>query len=62
VAPTPFTLVYQIVVVCPLLFLYFVDRVFQTGRNISDQSLEVMPMFHDHYLPDWNYTAVPQIY
>ena len=41
---------------------HIMDKVYQTGRTVSSQYLEDKPMFHEEYLPHWNYTAVPRVY
>lgn len=37
------------------------DKVFQTGRKASKDFRQSMPIVFDKVLPQWNYTAVPQI-
>jgi hypothetical protein len=41
---------------------HILDKKYSTGRKVSPQYYEDMPIFYDEYLPDWNYTAVPRIY
>jgi hypothetical protein len=36
-----------------------IDKVYQTGRTVSDDFKKNMPIRFDEYLPQWNYTAVP---
>ena len=36
------------------------DKVYQTGRKVADSFKENMPIVFDDFLPQWNYTAVPQ--
>ena len=36
-----------------------IDKVYQTGRTVSDDFKKNMPIHFDEYLPQWNYTAVP---
>ena len=35
------------------------DKVYQLERQASDHFLEVFPIQFEDYLPDWNYTVVP---
>lgn len=37
-----------------------IDKVYQTGRKVADSFKENMPIIFDDFLPQWNYTAVPQ--
>ena len=36
-----------------------IDKVYQTGRQVSDEFRNNMPIRFDEYLPQWNYRAVP---
>lgn len=36
-----------------------VDKVYQTGRNVSEDFKKNMSIIFDEYLPEWNYRAVP---
>jgi hypothetical protein len=36
-----------------------IDKVYKTGRHISDDFKENMSIIFDDYLPNWNYQAVP---
>jgi len=36
-----------------------IDKVYQTGRHISEDFKENMSIIFDDYLPNWNYQAVP---
>lgn len=38
-----------------------IDKVYQTGRKVAESFKENMPIIFDDFLPQWNYTAVPQI-
>ncbi len=38
-----------------------IDQVYQTGRKVAENFKENMPIIFDDFLPQWNYTAVPQI-
>ena len=37
-----------------------IDEFYPTGRDVTADYWENMPMLHDHYLPDWNYVAQPR--
>ena len=36
------------------------DKTYQTGKKVSQQFKETMPIIFDEVLPQWNYRAVPQ--
>jgi hypothetical protein len=36
-----------------------IDKVYQTGRKVSEDFKEKMEIIFDEYLPVWNYRAVP---
>lgn len=36
-----------------------IDKIYQTGRQVSDEFKKNLPIRFDDYLPQWNYTAVP---
>ena len=36
------------------------DKVYETGRKVSQAFREEMPIVFDEYLPKWNYRAIPQ--
>ena len=38
-----------------------IDHVYETGRKVADDFKETMTIVFDQVLPQWNYTAVPQI-
>ena len=37
-----------------------VDKLYETGRKVSDAFKQHMPIVFDSVLPKWNYRAVPQ--
>lgn len=41
------------------VIVQIIDKVYQTGREISDDFKENMKIIFDEYLPVWNYRAVP---
>ena len=43
------------------VFAAIVDKVYQTGRKVSQKFKETMEIVFGEYLPQWNYTAKPQI-
>jgi len=38
-----------------------IDKVYNKGRKVTDVFKQHMPIVFDDHLPEWNYTAVPQI-
>ena len=36
-----------------------IDKVFETGRKVADDFKETMRIVFDQFLPQWNYTAMP---
>jgi Rhodopirellula transposase DDE domain len=42
------------------VFATILDNVYETGRKVVDNFKEDMEIVFDEYLPQWNYTAVPQ--
>lgn len=36
-----------------------IDKLYQTGRKVSDEFKNNMPIVFDDYLPQWNYRAIP---
>jgi hypothetical protein len=36
------------------------DKVYQTGRKVTEEFKQTMEIVFDEYLPKWNYTAKPQ--
>jgi hypothetical protein len=41
------------------VIVQIIDKVYQTGRKVADEFINNMPIVFDDYLPQWNYTAVP---
>jgi len=41
------------------VIVQIIDKVYQTGRKISEDFKENMKIIFDEYLPVWNYRAVP---
>lgn len=37
------------------------DKVYQTGRKVTEEFKQTMAIVFDEYLPKWNYTAKPQV-
>jgi hypothetical protein len=37
-----------------------IDKLYQTGRQVVDGFKQNMKIVFDDYLPQWNYTAIPQ--
>lgn len=37
------------------------DKVYKTGRKVAKDFKQTMEIVFDEYLPQWNYTAKPQI-
>ncbi len=37
------------------------DRVYKTGRQVTEDFKQTMKIVFDDYLPQWNYTAQPQV-
>ena len=37
-----------------------IDKIYQTGRTVTDEFKQNMPILFDDYLPQWNYRAVPK--
>ena len=35
------------------------DKVYETGRKVADDFKTTMQIVFDEFLPQWNYTAVP---
>jgi hypothetical protein len=38
-----------------------VDKVYQTGRKVAEDFKQSMEIVFDQHLPQWNYTAKPQV-
>ena len=43
------------------VFATVLDKVYETGRKVSEQFKQTMEIVFDEYLPQWNYTAKPQV-
>ena len=39
--------------------VHIIDKVYETGRKVADDFKETMKIIFDDFLPQWNYTAVP---
>ncbi len=42
------------------VFATILDRIYQTGRKVTEAFKQTMAIVFDDYLPQWNYRAVPQ--
>lgn len=42
------------------VFTTLLDKVYETGRKVTQEFKETMEIVFDEYLPKWNYTARPQ--
>lgn len=42
------------------VFATILDKVYQTGRTVTEEFKQTMEIVFDEYLPKWNYTAKPQ--
>jgi hypothetical protein len=42
------------------VFANILDRVYPTGRQVTEDFKQNMQIVFDEYLPRWNYTAIPQ--
>ncbi len=42
------------------VFTTILDGIYKTGRKVTDEFKQMMEIVFDDYLPQWNYTAVPQ--
>lgn len=42
------------------VFTTVINKVYQTGKKVSEDFKENMPICFDDFLPLWNYTAIPQ--
>ena len=42
------------------VFTTILDGVYKTGRKVTEEFKQMMEIVFDDYLPQWNYTAVPQ--
>lgn len=43
------------------VFTTILNGLYKTGRKVTQEFKEIMDIVFDDYLPQWNYTAVPQI-
>lgn len=43
------------------VFVSILDQVYQTGRKVTEEFKQTMEIVFDDYLPQWNYTAKPQV-
>ncbi len=43
------------------VFTTVLDQVYKTGRQVTEDFKQTMEIVFDDYLPQWNYTAKPQI-
>lgn len=43
------------------VFTSILNQVYQTGRKVSEEFKQTMKIVFDGYLPQWNYTAKPQM-
>jgi hypothetical protein len=43
------------------VFATVLDKVYETGRKVSQGFKGTMQIVFDEFLPQWNYTAKPQI-
>lgn len=43
------------------VFTAVLDKVYETGRKITEEFKQTMEIVFDDYLPQWNYTAKPQM-
>jgi hypothetical protein len=41
------------------VIVHIIDKVYQTGRKVAVAFINNMPIVFDDYLPQWNYTAIP---
>ena len=42
------------------VFATVLDKVYKTGRKVTEEFKQTMEIVFDDYLPQWNYTAKPQ--
>lgn len=43
------------------VFTAVLDKVYQTGRKVTEEFKQTMEIVFDDYLPQWNYLAKPQM-
>jgi hypothetical protein len=42
------------------VFTTVFDKIYQIGRQVTEEFKQTMPIRFDQYLPQWNYTAIPR--
>lgn len=43
------------------VFATILDKAYETGRKVTEEFKQTMELTFDEYLPQWNYTASPQV-
>lgn len=43
------------------VFATILDNAYETGRKVTEEFKQTMEIVFDEYLPQWNYTAKPQM-
>lgn len=43
------------------VFTAILDKLYETGRKVTEEFKQTMEIVFDDYLPQWNYTAKPQM-
>lgn len=43
------------------VFTTILEGVYETGRKVTEEFKQMMEIVFDDYLPQWNYTVVPQV-
>jgi hypothetical protein len=43
------------------VFATILDKAYETGRKVTQGFKQTMQITFDEYLPQWNYTANPQV-
>jgi hypothetical protein len=43
------------------VFTTVLDKLYETGRKVTEEFKQTMEIVFDDYLPQWNYTAKPQV-
>ncbi len=43
------------------VFVHILDKLYQTGRQVSDNFKQKMTIVHDSFLAQWNYRAIPSV-
>ena len=44
------------------VFTTILDQTYQTGKKVTEGFKETMEIVFDNFLPQWNYTAKPQLH